>query len=231
MTILFKRKYPMEKLLENYLRILDIDPSGDFIRLINISRHRALDLSGVLIRQSRRSESNPENPILNHYQFPDSLRTSLRNREVVTIYSKGSNQLQCSIEPYLFVATDVTRWLNDRSVHTEISVNQTLLHSYQFFVDASNDIPTLYLNPPKNLDLFSARKTPLSRNDYSRFIFPYCLSNRNIVNPYTWGLDEPNDKSLERKVCYQSKETLLNFDSYPRRLTTAPQRSRSLKIR
>lgn len=218
----------MEKLLENYLRILDIDPYGDFIRLRNISHHQSLDLSNVNICQYQNNNID-DDFILNNYQFKDSLRTRIRAGEVVTIYSKGSNQIQCSIEPYIFVAKNVTRWLTDQSsVRTDLFLKKNLIHSYRSFHSPSNDIPTLFLNRTNFNIENNQQKIPSINNDYSRFIYPYCLSNTNIVNPYTLGL---NQRELPKKKCLEVNEIITNFDAYPRRLTTAPQRILSSKLR
>lgn len=221
----------MEKLLETHLRILDIDPYGDFIRLINLSHHQSLDLSNVNIRQCQVSPKQGDELVLNNYQFKDFLRTRVRSGEVVTIYANGSNQIRCSIEPYIFVAKNVTRWLTDRSsIRTDLCLNKALIHSYRSpHLSSSNDIPTLFLNRIYNFENIQHKYPPIA-NDYSRFIYPYCLSNENITNPYTWGLNDRNERQFSKKNCLQINEIIPNFDAFPRRLTTASQRTFSSRM-
>jgi hypothetical protein len=200
----------MESLIHHYLRILDIDPLGYFIRLINISHDESVDLSNIYIRQFGITK---QDLTLTSYTFKDQIRPLLRSREIATIYSKDYNQLKFDIEPYIFIAQDTSRWLIDEHIQTEISINKIPINSYRFYSFSSNDIPPLFINRTINSKQISI-KSISSSNRYARFIFPYCLSNNNIVNPYTW--------ANERKP-------MKYFDSYHRRLTTAPTRLQSPK--
>jgi len=205
----------MEKFIYDYLRLLDIDSFGYFIRLINISHNQSIDLSNINIRQFRRL-----NLTLTSYRFKDQIQPLLRSGEVVTIYSKGYNQLKYNIEPYIFIAQDIRQWLTDNDIQTEISLNKIIFNSSKLYSFSSNDIPSLFINRSIDLNRLST-KIILHSKQYERFIYPYCLSNNNIVNPHI--CNENENKS------YQNNKIVKHFDSYPRRLTTIPNRIQSAK--
>jgi len=207
----------MEKFIRDYLRILDIDPNGDFIRLINTSHDQSIDLSNILIRQYRHNDL-----MLITYKLQDQIRPLLRNGEVVCIYSKGSDQFKFNIEPYVFIAESIRKWLTDVDIQTEISLNEIVIHSSRFHSFSSNDIPTLFLNRSIDSEQFP-RKFSSYSNRYARFIYPYCLPNNDIVNPHTSAI-------INENISYEKNPIVKHFDSYPRRLTTASQRMRSAKI-
>lgn len=202
----------MEELVCKYLRILDIDPSGYFIRLINISSNQSLNLTNIYIRQYNKNK-------LISYNFKNPIGKLLRHGEVVTIYSKSYDQIKFDIEPYIFIAENIRKWLINDSIQTEILLNKMLIDSSKFYSFTSNDIPLFYINRTNQLNQLR-KKRFLYSNDYTRFIYPYCLSNNNIVNPYTLGLDEENRKKFPKIFCYKKDEFIKDFDSYPRRLTT-----------
>lgn len=220
----------MEQLICKYLRLLDIDPYGCFLRLINISYNQSIDLSNIIIQQWRHNyHPIDENVIIASYTFADEIRPLLRSREVVTIYSKSSQQFKFNIKPYIFIADHIRQWFIDDDIRTEISLRQTICQSNRSGRYPSNDIPTLFLNRP--IDSEQCPRKSLVRSDrYARFIFPYCLSNDDIVNPHTSAVVERKESQYERHPCYATKQTVKHFNSYPRRLTTASQRMRSAKI-
>jgi hypothetical protein len=207
----------MEKFLSNYLRILDIDPYGYSIRLINNSHDQSLDLSNILIRQYHHDDL-----ILISYKFQEQIRPLLRSGEVVSIYSKGSDQYQFNIEPYIFIGETIRNWLTDIDIQTDLSLNQIILHSSKFHSFSSTDVPSLFLNRSIDLKQFPTKLSSYS-NRYARFIYPYCLSNNDIVNPHTSAI-------MNEKIFYEKNHLVKHFDSYPRRLTTASQRIRSVNI-
>jgi hypothetical protein len=215
----------MERLIHHYLRILDIDPCGYFIRLINISHNQLLDLSNIYIRQFSIIE---QNLTLTSYTFKDQICSLLHSGEVVTIYSKGYDQLKFDIEPYIFLAQDIRLWLTDDHIQTEISLNNIVFNSYKFYSFTSNDIPSLFINRSIDTNQLSTKRI-LYSNRYARFIFPYCLSNNNIVNPHTCAIYDQNENKLERNTCYKDNQSVKHFDSYPRRLTSVPNRIQSTK--
>jgi hypothetical protein len=223
----------MERLIQRYLRILDIDPFGYFIRLINISYNESVDLSNIVIRQfsTHNQTTNPikQKLISNSYTFKDQTRPLLRSGEIVTIYTKDYNQLKFNIEPYIFIAQDILRWLTDDYIRTEISINKIRFNSYKYSSFSSNDIPSLFINRPTDSKQLSTKSISYA-NRYARFIFPYCLSNDNIVNPHTRALSDRNESPFEKNTCYQNNPIVKHFDSYSRRLTTQPQRIQSFKI-
>jgi hypothetical protein len=218
----------MENLIHHYLRILDIDPFGYFIRLINISHSQSIDLSNIYIRQFETSNSIEEYLTLTSYTFKDQLRPLLRSREIVTIYSKSYDQLKFDIEPYIFIAQDIRQWLTDNHIQTEISLNKIVFNSYRLNSFTSTDIPLLFINRTIHLNQLST-KTILHSNQYAKFIFPYCLSDNNIVNPHTLARYDENENKLEKNTCYKNHQIVKHFDSYPRRLTTTPNRIQSAK--
>lgn len=193
----------MEVLVRQYLRILDIDSCGYFIRLTNISHNHSIDLSNIYIRQFN------NNNTLTSYKFKNSIKCLLHHGDVVTIYSKSYDQIKFNIEPYIFIAENIRQWLTDETVQTEISLNKIVMDSYRFYSFTSNDIPSLFINRSIKSNELS-RKVLLYSNEYARFIFPYCLPDNNIVNPHTWAID---------KIKFQ-RSIVKDFDSYPRRLTT-----------
>ncbi|CAF1233589.1 unnamed protein product [Rotaria sordida] len=213
----------MEKLIRDYLRILDIDPFGYFIRLINTSHHQSLNLSNIYIRQS-----NINNQTLNFYTFNKQIRSLLHNDEVVTIYSRHNGLIKFDIEPHIFIAQDISQWLTDPYIRTEISINQIIFHSYKICSITTNDVPLLFIHRSIDSKQFST-KTMSQSNQYTRFIFPYCLSIDNIVNPHTWAISDKNENNLKRNICHKNNQIVKHFDSYSRRLTTAPKIIQSLK--
>ena len=222
----------MELLICKSLRLLDIDPSGCSLRLINTSYDQSIDLSNILIRQCRSNLPIDEDILVSSYTFADQIRPLLRSREVVTIYSKSSHQFQFNIKPYIFIADNIRQWFIDENIRTEISIAQTVCQSIRSYPFSSNDIPTLFLNRPIESER-CPRKSLVHSNRYARFIFPYCLSNDDIVNPHTSAVVERKESQHERNPCYATKQTVKLFNSYPRRLTTAAaatQRMQSAKI-
>ena len=205
----------MEKLLRNYLRILDIDPNGYSIRLINTSHDQSIDLSNILIRQYRHDDL-----ILISYKFADHIRPLLRSGEVVNVYSKGSDQYRFNIEPYIFIAETIRKWLTDGDIRTDLSLKGKSLQSSKLrSFSSANDVPTLFLNRSMEWKHCPTKLSSYS-NRYARFIYPYCLSNDDIVNPHTSAI-----------FSYHPKNDLVkHFESYPRRLTTASRRVRSIHI-
>jgi len=217
----------MERLIYDYLRILDIDPFGYFIRLINISHNQSIDLSNINIRQFSINIER-SNLTLTSYRFKDQIQSLLRSGEVVNIYSKAYDQLKYDIEPYIFIAQDIRRWLTDNDIQTEISLNEIVFNSSKLYSFSSNDVPSLFINRSMDLNRLSI-KTILHSNQYERFIYPYCLSNNNIVNPHISMIPNENENKFEKNICYENKQIVKHFDSYPRRLTTAPNRTQSAK--
>ena len=219
----------MEQFIRDYLRLLDIDPFGCFIRLINISYDQSIDLSNITIRQWRHDILTNKDMIVASFTFPQQIRPLLRSREVVTIYSKSSQQFKFNIQPYLFIADHVRQWFIDDGIRTDISIDQTIYQSDRFSPFSSSDIPTLFLNRPIDSER-CPRKSISFANRYARFIFPYCLSNDDIANPHTSAVVERCRNQFERNSCYASKQSVKLFNSYPRRLTTALPRIQSTKI-
>ena len=207
----------MEKLIHDYLRILDIDPLGYFIRLINLSHHRSLDLSNISLRQV-----NTEKQAIHLYIFDDQIQPLLPNGGVVTIYSRNYNRLKFDSKPYIFIAHDVLRWSTNDDIQTELSMNEIVFDFYKFDSLSTSDVPLLFNNSPTNLRQLSI-KPILSSNQYARFIFPYCSTGNNLVNPHTFAISDQDDNEIKRNLCYERKQTVKHFDSYPRRLTTAPK--------
>ena len=207
----------MEKIIYDYLRILDIDPLGYFIRLINKSYHQEIDLKNISIRQF-----NINNQTLNSYIFNDKIRYLLHSGEVVTIYSKDYDRLESDIEPYVFIAQDISRWLIDNHIQTEISINEIVFDCCKNYLLSTTDIPLLFNNPSTVSKQLSI-KTILPSNQYARFIYPYCLSMDNIVNPHTYATSDQDNYKTTKNICSKLNETVKHFDSYPRRLTTAPK--------
>ena len=219
----------MEKFTRDHLRVLDIDPFGCFLRLKNTSHDQSIDLSNIIIRQFHHDIQTDKELTLTIYKFEDQIRPLLRSGGVVTIYSKGSDQFQFNIEPYIFLGENIRRWLTNDDIQTELSLHQIVFHSYRFLPFSSSDVPTVFLH--RSIDSRQCRtKSASYANRYSRFTFPYCLSNTNIANPHTSATVERNEESIPRNSCYQKNSIVKHFDSYPRRLTTAFQRMQSAKI-
>ncbi|CAF0852603.1 unnamed protein product [Rotaria sp. Silwood1] len=213
----------MEQLICHYLRILDIDPFGYFIRLINTSHNQLLNLSNIHIRQF-----SINNRILNSYTFNKQIRSLLHSGEVVTIYSRHYGLLKYDIEPHIFIAQDISQWLTDVHIRTEISINKIIFHSYKICSNTTNDVPLFFFHRSIDSKQFSP-KTISQLNQNTRFSFPYCLSIDNIVNPHTWAMSDRNKNNLKRNMCQKNNSILKHFDSYSRRLTTAPKIIQSSK--
>jgi hypothetical protein len=205
----------MERLIRQYLRILDIDPSGYFIRLINTSHNQSVDLSNVYIRQfSIHIQASTS------YTFHDGIQLLLHSGEVVTIYSRDYRQLKFDIEPHIFIAQDITRWLTDDHIETEISLNKIVFDRCKICSLATSDVPLLFINQSIDSKQQQLPRKPISHaTEYGRFTFPYCLSIDNIVNPHTRTKSDQNE----------SKQKVKDFDSYARRLTTAPKKIPSFR--
>ncbi|CAF2415662.1 unnamed protein product [Rotaria sp. Silwood2] len=213
----------MEKLICHYLRILDIDPFGYFIRLINTSYNQSLNLSNIHIRQF-----SVNNQTLNSYTFNKQIGSLLYSGEVVTIFSKHYGLLKFDIEPHIFIAQDISQWLIDIHIRTEISINKTIFHSYKICSITTNDVPLLFIH--RSIDSKSFPTKIISQsNQYTRFIFPYCLSIDNIVNPHTSAKSDRNENNLKRDICHENNQIVKHFDSYSRRLTTSPKIIQSSK--
>jgi hypothetical protein len=204
----------MERLIHHYLRILDIDPFGYFIRLINLSRNQSFDLSNIHLRQC-----NKQNLTLNSYTFNDQVRPLLHSGGVVTLYSNQSCQFKFDIEPHIFIAQNIPRWLTNDHIRTEISINKLVFDHYRTCSSAANDVPLLFINRPIYSKQLST-KVISNSNRYTKFVYPYCLPINNIVNPHTSGINHQIDVKLKTNIC---QKTVKHFDSYPRRLTTAPK--------
>lgn len=214
----------MERLIRHYLRILDIDPFGYFIRLINISHNQSLDLSNIHIQQFNIDIQTPNSS----YKFNDRIRSLLHSGEVVTLYSRDYYQLKFDIEPYIFIAQNISRWLTDDYIHTELSINKIVFDHYRTCSLSTTDVPLLFINRPiysKELP----RKIIPNSNQYTRFIFPYCLPIDNIVNPHTWAISNQKEIQLKMNVCHDNNQTVKHFNSYSRRLTTEPKIIQSSK--
>lgn len=219
----------MEQVIRDYLRLLDIDPFGCFIRLINISHDQSLDLSNITIRQWRHDHLTNQDVLISSFTFPPQIRPLLRSRQVVTIYSKSSQQFKFNISPYIFIADHIRQWFTEDGLRTDISIGQTICQSNRIDPYPSHDIPTLYLNRPIDAER-CPRKSISYADRYARFIFPYCLSNDDIANPHTSAVVERCRNPFERNSCYASKPNVKLFNSYPRRLTTALPRISSTKV-
>jgi hypothetical protein len=146
----------------------------------------------------------------------------LHSGEVVTIYSKDYNRLVSDIEPYVFIAQDISRWLIDDHIRTEISINEIVFDCCKNYSLLTNDIPLLFNNSSTVSKQLSI-ETILPSNHYGRFIYPYCLSMDNIVNPHAYAISDQDKNKTTRNICSKLNETVKHFDSYPRRLTTAPK--------
>ncbi|CAF0790949.1 unnamed protein product [Adineta ricciae] len=188
-----------------YLRLLDIDPTGSLLRLINVSHQKSLDLKNISIRQV-----NTDGKVANSYTFHPRVRSLLRHNEVVTIYKKNYRHMKFDNEPYMFIANDIARWLIDDHIRTELSFNDVIFHSQERCVSIINDIPLFFTQ--YSFDSQSDKtKTNTPSVHYGDFHFPYCLSTDNSVNPHTHG--------VERQVQHTG-----NFNDYHRRLTTSPKK-------
>ncbi|UJR23541.1 hypothetical protein I4U23_026530 [Adineta vaga] len=196
----------MEKVVFDYLRLLDIDPTGSFLRLINFSHEKSLDLKNITIQQV-----NDNDQVLNSYTFHPQTRSLLRHDEIVTIYSNNYRQMKFDNEPYMFIAQDISRWSINDDIQTKLSFKNIIFHSQNLSRANPNDIPFLFIQ--NSIDSTQIpTKTKFHSNQYGEFHFPYCLSTENVVNPHTRGIDQK-----------LRKKSVNNFDSYPRRLTTTPK--------
>lgn len=225
----------MESLIQQYLRILDIDPSGYYLRLINKSNNHSLDLSNIQIQQ-RTTKIPPINelhfnPILKSYKFDNQIQRLLPSGEFVTVYSYEYRRVQCEMEPNIFIADSVSRWSTSNHIQTELSLNQNVFDRSRTFLPSDNDIPYLYVHSIFPLKQSLKRvKTALPTRE-TTFHFPYCLSDNNIVNPYTTAM--PSRKMTEWKSswCRPATPLVKDFDTYARRLTTSPKRIQSSRNR
>ena len=222
----------MEELIQLCLRILDIDPFGRFIRMINISHHQSIDLSNIFIRQFSICIQEPNSveqaTTFNSYKFNQNIPSFLKGGDVVTIYSKHFSLLKLHMEPYIFVAHDIAKWLTDTHIQTEISINEIIIHCCNISSMTTNDIPLLFIDRSIDSKPYS-KKEILQSKQYTRFIYPYCLPIDNIVNPHTQGVSEQNRNELKANTCCENKRNIKHFDSYSRRLTTVPKINRLIK--
>ena len=209
----------MQKLLRSYLRILDIDPFGRFVRLVNTSRSHALDLSQIHLCQRNVYESSS---IVHSYTFSNDIRPLLKRGETVAIHSRADDRVQFDIAPYMVVARRLARWSTENHMRTELSIDGLTFDRYRFCSLSTNNVPFLLIHrsvprtpPPPFESSTSTRET--------RCCFPYCTSIDNAVNPHVRVAHTQAPNSVA-----QQRQTTDTFDSYPRRLTTAPKEMRSL---
>ncbi|CAF2062545.1 unnamed protein product [Rotaria magnacalcarata] len=222
----------MDTSMYQYLRILDIDPFGYFIRLMNISCNKSLDLSNINIQQISTNiqamDSSGKTSILNSYIFNKELRSLLHSGEVVTIYSRHHGLFKFDVAPHIFIAHDTAQWLTDSHIRTEISINRIIYHSCKICSLTTNDVPLLFIHRSTNSKQYLT-KTINEPNQYTRFVFPYCLSTDKIANPHTSAISDKHEKKIEKNRCYTNRQLVQQFDSYPQRLTTAPRIIKSSK--
>lgn len=208
----------MEKSVLHYFRILDIDPFGYFIRLINTSNNQSLNLSTIRIRQftndNQPSNSNEENLLFNSYTFNYQIRVLLKSAEVVTVYSQLYSAIKTDIEPHVFIAQDVFRWLTDSHIRTEVSINQNLIHSFNNSSSLTNDIPLLFNHRQSSERRQFLTKKVLKSNQNTRFRFPYCLSIDNVVNPHYRANCNDNEDSGTRNTFYEKSTVGKHMNSY-----------------
>ena len=201
----------MQKRLRSYLRILDIDPFGRFIRLVNSSRSHALDLSQIHICQRHVFESSA---IILAYTFTDDIRHLLNRGETVTIHSREDDRVQFDMVPSMVVARHVARWSTDNHMQTELSIDGLTFDRHRFCSLSTNDIPFLLIH--RSVPRTSHRPFESSTvTRETRCSFPYCTSIDNAINPHV---------RLATNSVAERRQTTNAFDSYPRRLTTAPRK-------
>lgn len=220
----------MENLLQQYLSILDIDPAGYYLRLINRSLNHSLDLSNVQIQQRKRHENAAES-IVNVYQFDCQIQPLLPVGQFVTVYSREYFRVRREIKPNIFIAQSVGRWATANFIQTELLINQMIFNRSKNFLSSENDVPFLYTHSVFPLVKSSRRvKSALPPRPLD-FHFPYCLSDNNITNPYTSAV--PSRKLIEWKssICRSTNGLVKDFDTYAQRLTTSPKRIQSAKNR
>ena len=163
----------MENLLQQYLSILDIDPAGYYLRLINRSLTHSLDLSNVQIQQRKRHENATES-IVNAYKFERQIQPALPAGQFVTIYSREYFRVCREIEPNIFIAQNVGRWATASSIQTELLINETIFNRSKKFLPSENDVPFLYTH-----SVFPVVKSPRRVKSALpprplEFHFPYC---------------------------------------------------------
>lgn len=196
----------MQAFVREYLRLLDIDPAGNFLRLINRSHERALDLRRVRIQQV-----DGDGRVCNCYAFDEQSASLLGSDVVVTIYSRDYRRLKFDIRPYVFVANELARWLTDDYVRTELSLDGIVFDSRARQALTNDDVPYLFIQHASH-----TRQRDVQIKTFSpwmeAFHFPYCSSPDNAVNPHTRG--QGRRRRQHEVTC---------FEDYPRRLTTVPR--------
>ena len=219
----------MENLTRHYLQILDIDPNGGFIRLINTSRSHTIDLNGICIRQTYDDNvawpSTMINGILNNFQFDIHRHSLLRCGRVTIVYSAEHRLTGFELVPYhpnVFLAYAVRRWFTDAHVKTELQINDITFHSYKPCFPSDSDVPVLFhqrMIPGKQnlLPLPVLKLTPDLRGQY-----PYCLDPESIVNPHTQAMINDTIDDCNEQIEFE--QIVENIDSCAQDLIASERR-------
>jgi hypothetical protein len=213
----------MASSIHDYLRLLDIDVHGDFVRLINNSRRRPVNLSDVTIRQvtSATSNEHEQSVQVNSYRFPHRIDTLLPAGDCVTIYANENCHVQFEMKPYVFIASTVARWSTSDASRTEISIDQDVFDRCQpCSLSCDNDVPLLFNNRIRPWVSSCMRREYCPTIDNGRCRFPYCLSTEHPVNPHTSGMFDCDLIESDTNTREHVARTMTNFDAYARRLTS-----------
>ena len=217
----------MDKCICDYLRLLDIEPSGYFVRLINTSRRQSIDLSDVNVQQRICDHSLTRvDRVLHAYRFSGEVRSIVPPGQSVTIYTRDYSPVQFEIRPYMFIADEIARWSVDHRCPIELSINELVFDRYRPSLPSDSDVPLLFISRIVPLRSFPTRLVSDGITRRSSCHFPYALPVDSIYHPHT---SAASDSTTGRRKIFtreESSQVVKSFDFYPRRLTTAPTRCR-----
>ena len=215
----------MEKCIADYVRLLDIDPSGYFLRLINTSLKQSIDLSNIDLQQRLADSSSTNGTRVVHvYRFASGVRPLLPAGEFATIYARDYSPARFEIRPHMFLASEVSRWSVDILSPIELSINQLVFDRYRPSILSDSDVPLLFINRTVPLRSTPIPMMPATSARRASCHFPYALPVDNIFHPHSSGA---SDSETRRRKVFTSEECsqiVKSFDSYPRRLTSASTR-------
>lgn len=217
----------MDKCICDYLRLLEIEPSGYFVRLINTSRRQSLDLSDVNVQQRIcDSSSTRADRVVHAYRFSRKVRPIVPPGQSVTIYTRGYSPAQFEIRPYMFIADEIVRWSVDHQCPIELSINELVFDRYRPSLPSDSDVPFLFISRFVPLRSVPTRTVSDGITRRASCRFPYTLPVDSIYHPHTSAVSDSTTGRRKIFTREESSQVVKSFDFYPRRLTSAPTRCR-----
>lgn len=192
----------MEISLKKYLRILDIDRQGIFIRLSNRSAQEKLDLRNVRIRQisQRKTPDTIEDfsRTINEFHFDEKQPFFLRAADVLTIFSTEAHLFGLNLQENnsnICVCSKIQHWRTESFIKTELFLGETVIQSVNSAFLPETDVPAVFLPRPIHAPIKSIQVK--NNRTFTKHCgqFPYCFNPENPSNPHT----EAREDQAKRK--------------------------------